>query len=232
MFLYIIVIVIITDTEDHMSRQREAVLAAVRGSRLHPDAETVFRCVRESMPDISLGTVYRNLGRLADEGLIRRVPVPFGADRFDGTLTVHGHIICSRCGAVCDIPDALLPIDVTLFPIVTEFKLLQPSNMKSPIVVTPSSIMTEVKPVHPRNTPSPKEVALLAIVAVEGTDLKSCPSAAPVESMEWDGNITPDNARKLRNIGASIFVAGTSAIFKGDVREYRRNIESFRQSLI
>ena len=105
MFLYIIVIVIITDTEDCMSRQREAVLAAVRGRRLHPDAETVFRCVRESMPDISLGTVYRNLGRLADEGLIRRVPVPFGADRFDGTLTVHGHIICSRCGAVCDIPE-------------------------------------------------------------------------------------------------------------------------------
>ena len=51
-------------------------------------------------------------------------------------------------------------------------------------------------------------------------------------TVEVDGNITPDNARKLRNIGASIFVAGTSAIFKGDVREYRRNIESFRQSLI
>lgn len=51
-------------------------------------------------------------------------------------------------------------------------------------------------------------------------------------TVEVDGNITPENAKKLRNIGASIFVAGTSAIFKGDVRGYRKNIEEFKKSIV
>lgn len=51
-------------------------------------------------------------------------------------------------------------------------------------------------------------------------------------TVEVDGNITPENAKKLRNIGASIFVAGTSAIFKGDVRGYRNNIEEFKKSIV
>lgn len=46
--------------------------------------------------------------------------------------------------------------------------------------------------------------------------------------VEVDGNITPDNAKKLRSIGASMFVAGTSAIFKGDVKRYEENINNFR----
>lgn len=49
--------------------------------------------------------------------------------------------------------------------------------------------------------------------------------------VEVDGNITPENAKILRNIGASMFVAGTSAIFKGDVKEYENNIVSFRKHI-
>jgi len=49
--------------------------------------------------------------------------------------------------------------------------------------------------------------------------------------IEVDGNITPDNAKKLRNIGASIFVCGTSAIFKGDVNKYKDNIIDFRKHI-
>ena len=51
-------------------------------------------------------------------------------------------------------------------------------------------------------------------------------------TIEVDGNITPENALKLRSIGASIFVAGTSAIFKGNVREYKKNIENFRYAIV
>lgn len=51
-------------------------------------------------------------------------------------------------------------------------------------------------------------------------------------TVEVDGNITPENAKKLRNIGASIFVAGTSAIFKGDVSLYKNNISIFRDALL
>lgn len=48
-------------------------------------------------------------------------------------------------------------------------------------------------------------------------------------TVEVDGNITPDNGQRLRAIGASMFVCGTSAIFRGDVRQYRDNIRTFRQ---
>ena len=50
--------------------------------------------------------------------------------------------------------------------------------------------------------------------------------------MEVDGNITPANARKLRDVGASIFVAGTSSIFKGDISKYRDNIEELRRAIV
>lgn len=51
-------------------------------------------------------------------------------------------------------------------------------------------------------------------------------------TIEVDGNITPENAKKLREIGASIFVAGTSAIFKGNLKYYKKNIEFFRDNII
>lgn len=50
--------------------------------------------------------------------------------------------------------------------------------------------------------------------------------------VEVDGNITPENGNKLRKLGASIFVAGTSSIFCGDVTEYKNNIELFRKAII
>lgn len=49
--------------------------------------------------------------------------------------------------------------------------------------------------------------------------------------IEVDGNITPENAFKLKRIGASIFVAGTSAIFKGEVGMFRENIVNFRKMI-
>lgn len=49
--------------------------------------------------------------------------------------------------------------------------------------------------------------------------------------IEVDGNITPENGQKLRTLGASIFVCGSSSIFKGDVKQYKRNIENFRLQL-
>lgn len=51
-------------------------------------------------------------------------------------------------------------------------------------------------------------------------------------TIEVDGNITPENASKLKGIGANIFVAGTSAIFKGNVAEFKQNIKTFRQAIL
>lgn len=86
-----------------MSKQREAVLAAVQESCSHPDADSICARVRADIPNISLGTVYRNLGKLAEEGIIRRISVPSGADRFDKTICPHGHLVCPICGDVSDL---------------------------------------------------------------------------------------------------------------------------------
>lgn len=85
------------------SRQRELILETVCTQPVHPTADTVYESVRQKEPRISLGTVYRNLNQLAECGLLLKLPMPTGGDRFDGRLDDHLHIICSGCGAVSDI---------------------------------------------------------------------------------------------------------------------------------
>jgi len=93
------------------SRQRDLILAAVRSTMDHPTAEWVFEQTRRRLPRISLGTVYRNLKRLADEGLIREVNVGGASARFDGNTGRHYHIRCLGCGRVNDLP---LSVDTRL----------------------------------------------------------------------------------------------------------------------
>ncbi|MDR0570839.1 MAG: transcriptional repressor [Clostridiales Family XIII bacterium] len=94
------------------SRQRELILKTVAESREHPSADEVYQAVREADPKLSLGTVYRNLGLLAESGAIVKIPVTGGADRFDGDTSRHLHMKCARCGGLTDIvTDALAGID-------------------------------------------------------------------------------------------------------------------------
>ena len=83
--------------------QRAQVLAAVTDMRCHPTAEEVFLHATQQNPTISRGTIYRNLAQLAQEGLIRRVPVPNASDRFDFTTQPHYHIMCQNCGRFEDV---------------------------------------------------------------------------------------------------------------------------------
>lgn len=85
------------------SRQRELILKKVAVLDNHPTAEEIYREASRECPNLSLGTVYRNLNSLAAAGLVRRVPVPGQADRFDHTLHRHGHLCCTRCGSVTDV---------------------------------------------------------------------------------------------------------------------------------
>ena len=84
------------------SRQRMLVYDAVKASHEHPNAEEVYQVVKQRLPDISLGTVYRNLNSLVDAGRVRRVSIPGKADRFDHTLGWHSHLYCNCCGGVMD----------------------------------------------------------------------------------------------------------------------------------
>ena len=66
------------------SRQRESILQYLSATHSHPTADMVYMHVKEEFPNISLGTVYRNLNLLADIGEIIKIPTPDGGDRFDG----------------------------------------------------------------------------------------------------------------------------------------------------
>jgi Fur family ferric uptake transcriptional regulator/Fur family peroxide stress response transcriptional regulator len=83
--------------------QKSTVEHIVLSSCDHPTAETIYERVREIIPTISLGTVYRILGDLVASGKVRRIAVPEAPDRFDKTTCTHAHFHCSQCGAVVDI---------------------------------------------------------------------------------------------------------------------------------
>lgn len=78
----------------------------------HPAAAEVYEEIRKSYPQISLGTVYRNLNAMSDGGEIMRLSFSGTPDRFDRNPQEHYHIVCSRCGRISDtdegIPQALL----------------------------------------------------------------------------------------------------------------------------
>ena len=84
--------------------QRDLVLRVVEESCDHPSAETIYTRCRERMPDISLGTVYRNLKVLVELGKIREVSILNAGDRYDKTIGLHAHFRCKSCGVVLDVP--------------------------------------------------------------------------------------------------------------------------------
>lgn len=84
--------------------QREAILHELRMRKDHPTAEELYGALRDTMPQLSLGTVYRNLEQLSTAGIIRKLDVSGKKMRFDGDLTPHHHIRCRECGGVRDIP--------------------------------------------------------------------------------------------------------------------------------
>ncbi|WP_195985727.1 transcriptional repressor [Clostridium sp. D33t1_170424_F3] len=92
------------EKRQNFSRKREAILAAIRGTKVHPTAEWVYQQLKPAYPDLSLGTVYRNISQFKNDGVIISVGVVNGQERFDGDLKPHTHFICTSCGAVIDIP--------------------------------------------------------------------------------------------------------------------------------
>lgn len=85
------------------SRQREAIKNFLAGRTDHPTADIIYMRIREEYPNISLGTVYRNLSLLADMGEILKFSCEGRVDRFDGNVEPHYHFCCKRCGAVSDL---------------------------------------------------------------------------------------------------------------------------------
>lgn len=85
------------------TKQRQLVLDAVRARRDHPGADQIYLDVRAIDDRISRGTVYRNLNVLVRQGEILQVKLPH-MDRFEAQADRHYHLLCTECGAVCDVP--------------------------------------------------------------------------------------------------------------------------------
>lgn len=85
------------------SRQRAAIKEYLSDTLEHPTADTVYLHIREAFPNISLGTVYRNLNLLADMGEAFKISTPEGGDRFDGRIDPHYHVVCRNCGKIYDL---------------------------------------------------------------------------------------------------------------------------------
>lgn len=85
------------------SRQRESIKKFLATRRDHPTAKTIYENIRNVFPNISLGTVYRNLTLLVEIGEIQKISTGTGPDRFDYNPMPHYHFVCLGCGEVSDL---------------------------------------------------------------------------------------------------------------------------------
>ena len=85
------------------SRQREAVKKVLCSTKTHPTAAWIYENVRKEIPNISLGTVYRNLNMLTEDRQIIKLSFGDGNEHFDGDISPHSHFYCESCGQIHDI---------------------------------------------------------------------------------------------------------------------------------
>ena len=85
------------------SKQREAILNFLTQSKDHPTADVIYEEIRKEYPNISLGTVYRNLSLFVEEGPACSLTPGDGKEHFDGTVQPHYHFYCRKCRQVMDL---------------------------------------------------------------------------------------------------------------------------------
>ena len=90
-------------------RKRDAILQYLQSVTDHPSAEKVFTQLKVQIPDLSMGTVYRNLNMFKQQGLAVTVATIKGVERFDGNTNPHVHFICQECDAIIDLMDMSVP---------------------------------------------------------------------------------------------------------------------------
>jgi len=86
-----------------MTKQRRVILDVLRGTDTHPTADWIYEQVRKRIPNISLGTVYRNLRILTEMGEILELNYGSHHSRYDGSTEPHYHFTCTKCGRCFDV---------------------------------------------------------------------------------------------------------------------------------
>jgi Fur family peroxide stress response transcriptional regulator len=84
------------------SKQRNRILELLRSTDSHPTADWLYEHLKKEFPNLSLGTVYRNLGFLVDQNLVKKIHFGSTFDRFEANTTPHYHLICESCGKIVD----------------------------------------------------------------------------------------------------------------------------------
>jgi Fur family transcriptional regulator, peroxide stress response regulator len=84
------------------SRQRERILELLRSTESHPTADWVYVSLKKEFPHLSLGTVYRNLSVLLEQGFIKKIPLGSTFDRFEANVNTHYHLVCENCRQIFD----------------------------------------------------------------------------------------------------------------------------------
>lgn len=88
--------------------QRQMIYEAVVDSHEHPTLELIYEQVRQRIPSISLGTIYKNVKTFLDSGVLREVTLHHGSLRLESNMTPHHHLVCSSCKAIFDIKDSVV----------------------------------------------------------------------------------------------------------------------------
>lgn len=110
--LFVILIIIMITIKDHTkirknaqlrnSRQRTRILELLKSTTIHPAADWLYQQLKKEFPKLSLGTVYRNLSILTEQGLIKKIQFGSTFDRFEAKLSPHYHLVCKKCGRILD----------------------------------------------------------------------------------------------------------------------------------
>lgn len=92
-----------SDKPTRFTKQRQCIYDAIKSTQCHPDANWVYKKVCKKIPNISLGTIYRNINMLCNESKIKDISIEPGITRYEGNLSNHYHIICTKCSSIIDI---------------------------------------------------------------------------------------------------------------------------------
>ena len=94
------------------SDKRDAIIELLRSTKEHPDADWIYFNMRKKFTNVSLGTVYRNLKQLSDDGTILRLETGSGTEHYDAFTHEHSHFVCTGCNRILDVEIPLDEIDV------------------------------------------------------------------------------------------------------------------------
>jgi len=86
-----------------LTRQRQVVLEELASVDTHPRADQIYQMVRRRIPNVSFGTIYRNLKTLEELGLISEIQYGTRSSRFDANVSSHHHFVCRRCEKIIDV---------------------------------------------------------------------------------------------------------------------------------